>query len=579
MTEPPRRKAPHELRSHRWFGVDDLRSFGHRSRLLQMGLAEEEFRGRPVIGIVNTWSELSPCHIHFRTRAEEVRRGVLQAGGFPAELPAHPVTEQYMKPSSMLYRNLLAMETEELARSQPCDGLVLLGGCDKTPPGLVMGALSAGLPFVFVPAGPMLRGNWRGKALGSGSDVWKYHAELRAGNITQTQWKDMEAGIARSFGTCMTAGTAATMMLAVEALGFTLPGASSIPAADAAHPRMAAAAGRRIVGMAWEDLAPVRLLSQGSIDNAVTAAMAFGGSTNAVPHLIAIARRAGLLLDLERFDRIARRVPLVADLRPNGDTYLMEDFHYAGGSRAFLNRIAPFLDLAARTVSGRTIGEDIAGAEVFDDRVIRPLNDPLRPESGMAMLKGSLAPNGAVIKTAAADPRLLVHTGPAVVFEDYADLKRRIDDPALDVTPESVLVLKRGGPKGGPGFPEWGMLPLPRKILERGVRDMVRISDARMSGTSYGTCVLHVAPESAVGGPLAFVRDGDMIRLDVPNRRLDLLVDDAEMERRRAAWRPAEPRHARGWTRLYVETVTQADEGCDVRFLEGTAPTPEPDIY
>jgi dihydroxy-acid dehydratase len=342
---------------------------------------------------------------------------------------------------------------------------------------------------------------------------------------------------------------------------------------------MAAAAGRRIVGMVWEDLTPARLLSQGSIDNAVTAAMAFGGSTNAVPHLIAIARRAGLSLDLERFDAIARRVPLVADLRPNGDTYLMEDFHYAGGSRAFLNRIAPFLDLAARTVSGGTIGEDIAGAEVFDDRVIRRLNDPLQPESGMAMLKGSLAPNGAVIKTAAADPKLLVHTGAAVVFEDYADLKRRLDDPALDVTPDSVLVLKRGGPRGGPGFPEWGMLPLPKKLLERGVRDMVRISDARMSGTSYGTCVLHVAPESAVGGPLAFVRDGDLIRLDVPGRRLDLLVDDPEMDRRRAAWRPAEPRYARGWTRLYIDNVTQADEGCDVRFLEGTEATPEPDIY
>ncbi|MCU0984315.1 MAG: L-arabinonate dehydratase [Acetobacteraceae bacterium] len=577
--ETKRRKAPHELRSHRWFGVDDLRSFGHRSRMLQMGLSEEDFRGRPVIGIINTWSELSPCHIHFRTRAEEVKRGVLQAGGFPVELPAHPVTEQYMKPSSMLYRNLLAMETEELARSQPCDGLVLLGGCDKTPPGLVMGAISAGLPFAFVPAGPMLRGAWRGQTLGSGSDVWKYHAELRAGNITPTQWKDMEGGIARSFGTCMTAGTAATMMLAVEALGFTLPGASTIPAADAGHPRMATATGRRIVEMVWEDLTPARLLSQGSIDNAVTAAMAFGGSTNAIPHLIAMARRAGLALDLERFDAIARRVPLIADLRPNGETYLMEDFHYAGGSRAFLARIAPFLDLSARTITGGTIGEDIAGAEVFDDRVIRPLANPLQPESGMAMLRGSLAPNGAVIKTAAADPKLLTHTGPAVVFEDYADLKARLDDPALPVTPESVLVLKQAGPKGGPGFPEWGMLPLPKKLLAKGVRDMVRISDARMSGTSYGTCVLHVAPEAAVGGPLALVRDGDLIRLDVPNRRLDLLVDEAEMERRRAGWSPRPARYARGWTALYIENVTQADEGCDVRFLEGTEVTPEPDIY
>jgi dihydroxy-acid dehydratase len=573
------RKRPEELRSHRWYGVDDLRAFGHRSRMLQMGFAEADFRGKPVIGIINTWSELSPCHFHFRTRAEEVKRGVWQAGGFPVELPAHPVTEQYMKPTSMLYRNLLAMETEELARSQPCDGLVLLGGCDKTPPGLVMGALSAGLPFVFVPAGPMLSGNWRGQALGSGSDVWKYHAELRAGTITAEQWKEMEGGIARSFGTCMTAGTAATMMLAVEAMGLTLPGAASIPAADAAHPRMATEAGRRIVELVWTGDTPAALLSQASIDNAVTATMAFGGSTNAIPHLIAMARRAGLALDLERFDVISRRVPLIANLRPNGERHLMEDFFHAGGSRGFLNRLAPFLALEARTVAGVSLGEAIAGAEVFDDDVIRPLNNPLQAEGGVAILRGSLAPRGAVIKTSAADPRLLSHTGPAVVFENYADLKQRLDDPALAVTPDSVLVLKGAGPQGGPGFPEWGMLPLPQKLLRQGVRDMVRVSDARMSGTSYGTCVLHVAPESHVGGPLALVREGDLIRLDVAGRRLDLLVPDEELERRRAAWRAPPRRYARGWTALYLEQVTQADEGCDVAFLEGTAPTPEPDIY
>ncbi|HYF06802.1 MAG TPA: L-arabinonate dehydratase [Acetobacteraceae bacterium] len=573
------RKRPEDLRSHRWFGTDDIRAFGHRSRMLQAGYLEEDFRGRPVIGIINTWSEMSPCHFHFRTRAEEVKRGVWAAGGFPVELPAHPVTEQYQKPSSMLYRNLLAMETEELARSHPCDGLVLLGGCDKTPPGLTMGALSAGLPFIFVPAGPMLRGNWRGKTLGSGSDVWKYHAELRAGNITEAQWKSMEGGIARSFGTCMTAGTAATMMLAVEAMGFALPGASSIPAADSAHPRMATLAGKRIVEMVWEDLTPARMLGQGSIENAVAATMAFGGSTNAIPHLIAMARRAGLALDLERFDAISRRVPLVANLRPNGDTHLMEDFFYAGGSRAFLNRIRDFLDLGAMMVTGRSIGEEIEGAEVFNDDVIRPLDNPFQREGGVAVLRGSLAPQGAVIKTSAADPRLLQHTGPAVVFEDYADLKRRLDDPALPVTPDSVLVLKQAGPQGGPGFPEWGMLPLPKKMLQQGVRDMVRLSDARMSGTSYGTCVLHVAPESHVGGPLAFVRDGDLIRLDVEGRRLDLLVDAAEMERRRGAWTPPPRRYGRGWTSLYIDNVTQADEGCDLRFLEGTTPTPEPDIY
>ena len=574
-----RRRRPEDLRSHRWFGVEDLRAFGHRSRMLQMGLAEEEFRGRPVIGIVNTWSELSPCHQHFRTRAEEVKRGVWQAGGFPVELPAHPVTEQYMKPSSMLYRNLLAMETEELARSQPVDALVLLGGCDKTGPGLVMGALSAGLPFVFVPAGPMLRGLWRGRTLGSGSDAWKYHAELRAGRITPAQWKDMEGGIARSFGTCMTAGTAATMMLAIEAMGLSLSGASSIPAADAAHPRMAAAAGRLAVEMAWEDRTPARILSQASIDNAVAAAMAFGGSTNAIIHLIAMARRAGLSLDLARFDAISRRVPLIANLRPNGDTYLMEDFHAAGGSRGFLATLAPFLDLSARTVTGRTLGEELAGAEVFDREVIRPLHSPLQPEGGVAVLTGTLAPRGAVIKTSAADPRLLCHTGPAVVFDSMADLKARIDDPDLPVTADSVLVLRNAGPVGGPGMPEWGMLPIPKKLLAAGVRDMLRISDARMSGTSYGACVLHVAPEAAIGGPLALVRDGDLVRIDVPARRLDLLVPEEELARRRAVWTPPPRRYGRGWTSLYLDEVTQADEGCDLRFLEAGMPTPEPEIF
>ena len=573
------RKLPQELRSHRWFGTDDIRAFGHRSRMLQMGLSESDFRGKPVIGIINTWSDLSPCHFHFKQRVEEVKRGVLQAGGFPVELPAHPVTEQYMKPTSMLYRNLLAMETEELARSQPCDGLVLLGGCDKTPPGLTMGAITAGLPFIFVPAGPMLRGNWRGKTLGSGSDTWKYHAELRAGRITEEAWKEMEGGIARSFGTCMTAGTAATMMLAVEAMGLTLPGASAIPAPDAAHPRMATDSGRRIVDMVWEDLTPAKMLSQGSVDNAVAAAMAFGGSTNAIPHLIAMARRAGLELDLERFHAISARVPLIADLRPNGTTFLMEDFFYAGGSRAFLERLREHLDLSALTVSGRTIGEDIAGAEVYNDAVIRTLDKPLQANGGLTVLHGSLAPRGAVIKTSAADPKLLTHTGPAVVFEDYADLKKRLDDPDLDVTADSVLVLRQAGPQGGPGMPEWGMLPLPKKLLVQGVSDMVRISDARMSGTSYGTCVLHVAPESHIGGPLALVRSGDLISLDVPNRKLDLLVDEEELARRQAEWTQRPRRYTRGWTSLYLDQVTQADEGCDMAFLEGTAPTPEPDIY
>ncbi len=573
------RKKPEDLRSHRWFGVDDLRAFGHRSRLLQTGLGEADFRGKPVIGIINTWSDLSPCHAHFRVRAEEVKRGVWQAGGFPVELPAHPVTEQYQKPTSMLYRNLLAMETEELARSHPCDGLVLMGGCDKTPPGLVMGALSAGLPCIFVPAGPMLSGNWRGRKLGSGSDVWKYHSELRAGNITQGQWKEMETGIARSFGTCMTAGTAATMMLAVEALGLALPGSSSIPAADSNHPRMATDCGRRIVEMVWEDETPARILTQSSVDNAVTVTMAFGGSTNAIPHLIAMARRAGLKLDLERFDELSRRVPLIANLRPNNGEYLMEDFFYAGGARALMAKLAPYLDLSAMTVTGRTLGENLEGAECYNDDIIRPLENPLQAEGGLAVVKGTLAPRGAVIKTSAADPRLLQHTGPAVVFNDYNDMNARLDDPELNVTADSVLVLRQAGPQGGPGMPEWGMMPIPKKLLQQGVRDMLRLSDARMSGTSYGACVLHVAPESHIGGPLALVRDGDLIQLDVARRQLNLLVPEAEMARRQAAWTPPARKYLRGWTGLYLDHVTQADEGCDLDFLHHGAATPEPEIH
>jgi dihydroxy-acid dehydratase len=573
------RKQPHELRSHRWFGTDDIRAFGHRSRLAQMGFDPRATEGRPVIGILNTWSELSPCHWHLRERAAEVKRGVWAAGGFPVEVPVHPVTEQYMKPTSMLYRNLLAMETEELARSQPVDALVLMGGCDKTPPGLVMGAISAGLPAIFVPAGPMMSGLWRGQELGSGSDTWKYHAELRAGRITEAQWNEMEGGIARSPGTCMTAGTAATMMLAVEAMGLSLPGASSIPAVDSAHARMAAASGALAVGMAWEGRTPASLLTPANIDNAVRAVIAFGGSTNAIIHLIAMARRAGVPLDLDRFDALSRDTPLIANLRPNGERYLMADFHAAGGARGFLATLLPLLAGGARGVTGRTLAEEYAGAEVFQDEVIRPLASPLAPEGGLAVLRGSLAPRGAVIKTSAAAPHLLQHTGPAIVFEDYPDLKKRLDDPALPVTPDSVLVLRQAGPLGGPGMPEWGMLPLPKKLLEAGVRDMVRISDARMSGTSYGCCVLHVAPESQAGGPLALVRDGDRVRLDVPARRLDLLVDEAELARRRSAWVPRPLPYARGWTKLYLDEVTQADEGCDVAFLEGQQETPEPAIF
>jgi dihydroxy-acid dehydratase len=563
------------LRSSRWFAGDGMRQANHRSRLMQLGFATEEFAGKPVIGVINTWSDLMHCHGHFRERAQEVKRGVLMAGGLPFEIPAMALPEVFQKPSTMLYRNMLAMETEEIARSLPLDGLVLMGGCDKTIPGLVMGAISMGLPAIVVPAGPMLRGNWRGKALGSGSDVWKYHAELRAGTITEDEWNEMSAGLSRSAGTCMTAGTASTMALAAEAMGLTLPGAASLPAVDSGHSRMAAACGRRIVAMVQEGLTIGALLSQDSVDNAVAATMAFGGSTNAIPHLIAMARRAGLEMDLERFDAISRRVPLIANLRPNGDTYLMEDFHYAGGSRGFLARLTPHLALDARTVSG-TLGAQIAGAQVFNDDVIRPLEDPFQPEGGLAVLRGSLAPQGAVIKHSAASPHLLTHTGPAVVFDDYDDLAARLDDAALPVTKDSVLVLRRAGPVGGPGFPEWGMLPLPKKLLEQGVRDMVRVSDARMSGTSYGTCVLHVAPESAMGGPLALVRDGDLIALDVPSRRLDLLVAPEELAKREAAPHRAQ---TRGWTALYQRHVSQADTGCDLDFLERGEASPEPEIH
>ena len=572
------RKTPDQLRSHRWFGESDMRGFGHHSRVAQMGYSRADYQGKPVIAIVNTWSDINQCHAHFRQRADEVRRGVLQAGGFPLEMPALALAEVFQKPTTMMYRNLLAMETEELLRSYPVDGAVLMGGCDKTTPAMLMGALSMNLPAIFMPAGPMLAGRWRDQVLGSGSDVWKYWAEKRAGNLTDEQWRGIEEGIARSPGTCMTMGTASTMTSAAEALGFTLPGASSIPAADSRHARMAAETGRRIVDMVWEDVKPRDIATAAAIDNAITTILALGGSTNSVVHMVAVARRAGIPLTIDRFDELARRTPLVANLRPAGK-YLMEDFFYAGGLRALLAGIADLLVLSERTVNGRTLGENIAGAEVFDRDVILPRERALVEGDSLAVLRGNLAPDGAVIKPAAAEPHLLRHTGPAVVFADYNDMAARIDDPALPVTKDSVLVLQNAGPQGAPGMPEWGQLPIPKKLLEQGVRDMVRISDARMSGTSYGACVLHVAPESFVGGPLALVRDGDLVSLDVPARRLELKVSDAELARRRAAWTRPAPRYARGFGALYQQHITQADQGCDFDFLEGTAPTPEPEIH
>ena len=573
-----RRKKPEELRSHRWYGVDDMRSFGHRSRTAQMGFHRTDYAGKPVIAILNTWSDINPCHTHFRQRAEEVKRGIWQAGGFPVEMPAMSLSEPFQKPTTMLYRNLLAMEAEELLRSYPADGCVLMGGCDKTTPALVMGALSMNLPTIFMPAGPMLRGDFRGQFLGSGSDTWKYWAELRAGNITPEDWREVEAGIARSPGHCMTMGTASTMTSAAEALGLTLPGAASIPAADSRHAQMATLTGKRIVDMVWEDLKIRDIVDARAIDNAVTTVLALAGSTNAIVHLVAIARRAGVPLDLARFDELARRTPVLANIRPSGK-HLMEDFFYAGGLRGLLARIADLLDTAAPTVNGRSLGENLAGARVWNDDVILPRERPLVAGDGLAVLTGNLAPRGAVIKPPAMEARLHRHTGPAIVFSSYDDMAARIDDPALPVTAASVIVLQGAGPQGAPGMPEWGQLPIPKKLLREGVRDMVRISDARMSGTSYGACVLHVAPESHVGGPLALVRDGDLVSLDVPARRLELLVDDAELARRRAAWQAPPPRYDRGFGALYLKHVTQADLGCDFDFLADGLPTPEPEIH
>jgi dihydroxy-acid dehydratase len=574
MTDPlapssptiPTRKKPQDLRSHRWYGVKDLRSFGHRSRTAQMGLSRDDYLGKPVIAILNTWSDMNSCHTHFRQRAEEVKRGVWQAGGFPVEIPALSLGEAFQKPTTMLYRNLLAMEAEELLRSYPADGCVLMGGCDKTTPGLVMGALAMNLPTIFVPAGPMLRGDYKGQFLGSGSDTWKYWAELRAGNISEQDWQDVEDGIARSPGTCMTMGTASTMTSAAEVLGLTLPGASSIPAPDSRHSMMATHTGRRIVEMVWEDLKPLDFLTAASFDNAVTAVLGLGGSTNAIVHLIAMARRAGVQLDLARFDELARGTPVIANLRPGGK-YLMEDFFYAGGLRAFLHEMGDLIDLGQRTCNGKTLGENIEGARVYNADVIRPRSDALLESGGLAVLHGNLAPDGAVMKPAAMEAHLRQHTGPAVVFRNYDDLAARIDDPSLPITKDSVIVLQSAGPQGAPGMPEWGQLPIPQKLLKEGVRDMVRISDARMSGTSYGACVLHVTPESHVGGPLALVRDGDLITLDVEARRIDMQVSVEEIALRRAAWKKPVPKFSRGFGVMYLKHVQQADTGCDFDFL------------
>ncbi len=570
-----------DFRSARWFAPDDLRAFGHRSRFMQMGYGPEDWAGKPVIAIINTWSDMNQCHAHFKHRVEDVKRGVLQAGGFPLEMPAISLSEPIVKPTTMLYRNLLAIETEELLRSHPVDGAVLMGGCDKTTPGLVMGAVSMGLPFVFLPAGPMLRGNYRGESLGSGSDSWKYWDNRRAGQISDKEWQGVEGGIARSYGHCMTMGTASTMTSIAEAMGLTLPGATSIPAPDANHIRMSSACGRRAVEMVHEDLTPDKIITRASVDNAVTVAMATGCSTNAIIHLLAMSRRAGVDLTMDDLDKAGRTTPVIANIRPSGDKYLMEDFYYAGGLRALMGRLTDRLDLSVMTISGDTLGETLEGAEVFDDDVIRTVENAIYPEGSLAVLRGNLAPDGCVIKPAAMQQHLMVHEGPALVFDSYPEMKAAVNDEDLDVTADHIMIFRGAGPIGAPGMPEWGMLPIPTKLVKQGVRDMLRISDARMSGTSYGACVLHVAPEAAIGGPLALVKTGDMIRVDVPKRSIDMLVSEDELASRRADWTPPEPKATRGYNWMFTKHIQQADKGCDFDYLETSfgKTAPEPDIY
>ncbi|PBC64585.1 dihydroxy-acid dehydratase [Streptomyces sp. Tue6028] len=569
-------KRPEDLRSHQWYGTDGLRSFSHRARTRQLGYLPEEHLGKPVVAILNTWSDINPCHVHLRDRAQAVKRGVWQAGGFPLEFPVSTLSETFQKPTPMLYRNMLAMETEELLRSYPVDGAVLLGGCDKSTPALLMGAASVDLPTVFVPAGPMLPGHWRDEVLGSGTDMWKYWDDKRAGLIGDCEMSELESGLARSPGHCMTMGTASTLTAAAEALGVTVPGASSIPAVDSGHDRMAAASGLRIVELVRKDRKLSDILTADAFADAVTTVLGLGGSTNAVIHLIAMAGRSGVPLALDDFDRIARTVPVLADVRPGGRKYLMEDFHFAGGLPGFLSRITDLLHLDRPTVSYDSMREQLDGARVHNDDVIRTRDNPVASEGGVAVLRGNLCPDGAVIKHIAAEPHLLKHTGPAVVFDDYRTMQRTINDPGLGITADSVLVLRNAGPKGGPGMPEYGMLPIPDHLLKQGVRDMVRISDARMSGTSYGACVLHVAPESYVGGPLALVRSGDTITLDVEARTLRLHVDDEELENRRARWTPPPARYERGYGALYNDQITQADTGCDFEFLARPGKVPDP---
>jgi len=574
-------KTPDTLRSKRWLKNNDFRSFNHRSRMMQMGFSEKEWDGRPIIAIINTYAEINPCHHHFKYRVDDVKRGINQAGGLPIEIPAMSLFEAMVKPSALLYRNFLSMEVEELLRCYPIDGAILMGGCDKTTPALLLGATSLNIPSIFIPAGPMLTGRYQGKTLGSGTDAFKYWDDYRAGDCSACDLEKVAGGIGRSPGTCMTMGTASTMTAIVEAIGMSLPGASSIPAVDTSHSRMCSDAGRRIVEMVWEDLTPDNIQQRKAYENAIVVAMSMGCSTNAIIHLIAMARRAGCDIGLDDFERISREVPVIANIRPSGKEYLMEDFYYAGGILGLMNRLKPFLHLDQITVTGKTVGENIEGGEVYHDDVIRPLDNPIYKEGALAVLKGNLAPNGCVIKASASSEKFLKHTGPALVFDDYPAYKAVMDSDDLEVTEDHILIVRNMGPKGGPGMPEWGMVPIPTKLVKQGVRDMLRISDARMSGTSYGACVLHVSPESYVGGPLAFVQTGDMVTVDVEARKIHLEISDEEMERRKAAWVQPPARFERGFGWMYSNHILQADEGCDFDFLQKGfgAPNGEPDIF
>jgi L-arabonate dehydrase len=564
--------AAHALRSRNWFGPKSLDAFMNRAYLRAEGFSDVVFDGRPVIGIANSWSELTNCNAHLRQVAEAVKRGVWSAGGFPLEFPTISLGEILMKPTTMLFRNLMAMDVEECIRAYPLDAVVLLAGCDKTTPAMLMGAASADVPAIMVTGGPMLRGTWRAEELGSGTDVRRLWAEHRAGRLTEEELCEVEACVSRSTGHCMVMGTASTMACLAEVLGMALPGNAAIPAPDSRRLALAELSGRRAVEMALAGgPRPSELMTAGAFDNAIATDMAIGGSTNAIIHVLAIAGRVGVPLPLARFDELSRSTPLIVNLKPSGK-YLMEDFFYAGGLPAVLKSLLPLLDGGTLNVNGRTLADNVRDAKCWNEDVIRPLGMPLAPEGGTVVLSGNLCPDGAVLKQSAASAHLLTHRGRAVVFENHQDLARRIDDEALPVDETSVLVLKHVGPKGAPGMPEWGAAPIPARLLKQGVKDMVRISDARMSGTSYGTVILHVAPESAVGGPLALVRDGDEIELDVPHRRLTLRVADDELARRRAAWTPPPPHFTSGYGRIFLDHVLQANEGCDFDILRGRRP-------